>query len=145
MSIVNYTYRDIFQGVMTYASVTLEIAPSHSHSHKIIAETELIPFQSQGLLEGGHANWIGSAEQAIALTLENIQGLTHYDVYIRKLEGRILLDTNNASIGVACYLAICQFFDKKPSNTFLNALHEWVRSNWDDDVTIIPDFQILRG
>ena len=143
MAIVEYKYRKVLEGIATGAIVKLEIAPNNLEDNRVIIETEKSPFKSQGILEGGHENWNKSAKAALGIALENINNSPKQDIIIKKLEGRIFLDTNNASIGVACILALWQYLEIQPTAEVMAKMHNFVKEDWKNDVNRIPDYKVM--
>lgn len=144
MPVIDYKYVKCLENIPTIAVIQLEIVRNDLNEHRIIVETEKIPFRSQGCIEGGHEIWNHSAEQALKVVLEKVNPINNsFDVIIRKLQGRIAIDTNNASIGVACMLAVLKFLDISPEDKALNRIHEFVKENWKQDIALIPNFESI--
>lgn len=144
MPVIDYKYVNCLDNIATMAFVQLEIVPNNLKEHRVIVKTEVIPFSSQGLVEGGHEIWNQSAEQALKVVLGKVNPFTNsFDVTVRKLAGRIAVDTNNASIGVACILVILKFLDLPLDDEKLLRMNRFVRENWNEDTATIPNFQSI--
>ncbi|SEB87034.1 hypothetical protein SAMN04489761_2009 [Tenacibaculum sp. MAR_2009_124] len=143
MTKVEHKYLKIYDGVMTGSSVELEISPNNLKTNRIIIDSEKIPFRSQGLIEGGHENWNKSAKQALDIGLEKLNISDKLDITVKKLEGRIFIDTNNASVGIACILALWKYHDFQPEYQVMGRIDEFVKEDWKNDVDIIPDFKMI--
>lgn len=129
MAVVEHKYLKVIDKVMTGASVQLEIVPNNQGVNQIIIDSESIPFRSQGFIEGGHENWNTSAKQALEVAMEAINKSSKLDITIKKLEGRIFLDTNNASIGIACILALWKYLEIQPENKTMDKIHRFVKDD----------------
>ncbi|MDA7502029.1 hypothetical protein N8482_02020 [Chitinophagales bacterium] len=143
MTVVEHKYLKVYQGGMTGASVQLEIAPNNLEINRIIVESEQIPFRSQGMIEGGYENWNKSAKLALEIALQRINNSNKLDITIKKLEGRIFIDTNNASIGIACILSLWKYLEIQPENHMMDKIHQFVKDDWKNEVEIIPDFKAI--
>lgn len=143
MPLIKHKYLKVFHGRMTAAIIELEITPNDLKKHQIVIETEKIPFRSQGQIEGGHENWNLSAEQAILTALKNTPSSQCYDIVVKKIEGRLFLDTNNASVGVAGILALWEYWKINLSDPMLNKIHQFVSDNWKEEIDKIPNFNSL--
>lgn len=141
MIVVEHKYLKVFDGIMTSSSVQLEIKPNELETNQITIDSEQIPFRSQGLIEGGHKNWNESAKRALEVALEKLDNLNKLNITVKKLEGRVFLDTNNASIGVACILALWKHIEFKPESRIMEKIHEFVKEDWKNEVDVIPDFK----
>ncbi len=126
---------------MTGSSIELAIETNNTGINHVIVDSEKISFQSQGLIEGGHKNWNESAKLAIEIALEEINSPHKLTVTIKKLEGRIFLDTNNASIGISCILALWEYFKFTPEDIIMERIHKFVQEDWNNDVKSIPNFK----
>ena len=143
MTVVAYKYLKVYEGRMTGSSVQLEITPNNLGIHRITIDSENIPFRSQGLKEGGYENWNKSAQQALQISLERLNHSPKLDILVKKLEGRILLDTNNAAVGVAFILALWKYLEIQPGNEMMDKIHLFVKEDWRNKVEVIPDFQTI--
>ena len=141
MTVIEHKYLKVYKGGMTGSSVQLEIEPNDLETNQIIIDSEKIPFRSQGYIEGGHENWNKSAKQALEIALENLNISNKLNITIKKLEGRMFIDTNNASVGVACILALWKYLEFKPENRIIERIHEFVKEDWKNEVELIPDFK----
>ncbi len=143
MTKVEHKYLKVYGGVMTGSSVELEISPNNLKINRIIIDSEKIPFRSQGSIEGGHENWNKSAKQALEIGVEKLNISDKLDITVKKLEGRIFIDTNNASVGIACILALWKYHDFQPENLVMERIHEFVKEDWKNEVDVIPDFKMI--
>lgn len=143
MTKVEHKYLKVYYGVMMGSSVRLKISPNNLKTNRILIDSEKIPFRSQGLIEGGHENWNNSAKQALDVGLERLNILDKLDITIKKLEGRMFIDTNNASVGIACLLALWKYHDFQPENAVMERIHEFVKEDWKNEVDVIPDFKMI--
>ena len=141
MTVVEHKYLKVNNGVMTSSFVQLEIEPNESETHQIIIDSEKIAFRSQGFIEGGHKNWNESAKLALEVALEKLDNLNKLNITVKKLEGRLFLDTNNASIGVACILALWKYLEYQPESGIMEKIHEFIKDDWKNEVELIPDFK----
>ena len=140
MKRVEYNYFKVNDGVITSASAQLDIEPNESESHHIIINSEKIAFKSQGYIEAGHQNWNETAKVALTVALDNLDDIKKLNITVKKLEGRLFLDTNNASIGVACILALWNYLEYEAEKDIMEKIHVFVKNNWDNDISIIPNF-----
>ena len=143
MAKINYRYLRVKNGLPAVAIVELEINKNNSKEINIHSAVEKIPFQSQGMIEGGHDIWVESAVCAIEAFFNSFETEEGFEVVVKKLKGRILLDTNNASIGVACILCLMQYFELEVGKVKYSEFHEFVGENWKADFDEIPDFRVL--
>ncbi|AFM04756.1 hypothetical protein Fleli_2386 [Bernardetia litoralis DSM 6794] len=141
MTVIEQKYLKVNKGIMTGSFVQLEIKPNDTEINRIIIDSERSPFRSQGLIEGGHKNWNESAKQALEVALKKINYSNKLDITVKKLEGRIFLDTNNASIGTACILALWKYLEFKPESEIMDKIHEFVKNDWKNEVELIPNFE----
>ena len=146
MKTIEQRYSKVLDGTWTVAVVVLEIGPNHLENHRVIIDTEKRPFKSQGLIEGGHENWNKSAKRALEAAVEQSDNSPKLDIRIKKLKGRIFLDTNNASVGIACILALWQYLDWQPAQGTMDKIHQFVKEDWKNKVDVIPDFgELLKN
>lgn len=143
MTEIEQKYLKVYDIGMTGSSVKLEISTNNLKTNRISIDIKTIPFRSQGMIESGHENWNKSAKQALEVALERLNIIDKLDIKIKKLEGRIFLDTNNASIGITCILALWKYLDFKPENDLMERIHKLVKEDWKNDVEIIPDFKVI--
>ena len=143
MTIIKHIYSNVKGGIATAASIELEITENDLLSHRIFVEVEKIPFQSQGMIEGGHKVWVLSAKRALEVILKKIDLGKANDITIKKLEGRIFLDTNNASIGVACILGVMKYMKMHLTDSKLEKIDTFVCENWESEIEEIPNFEYL--
>lgn len=141
MEKIEYAYIKVTNSGPSGAKVQMSIEKNGLDDHKIIINTEKIPFRSQGCIEGGHHNWNLSAEAALLVAVKNLPLPSYYDIVTNKLEGRMFLDTNNAAIGLACILCLCKFLDIQLDSKYISKMDKLLIENWKQDIEIIPDFQ----
>lgn len=140
MTLVPFKYLNVLDGVITMCFIELEISFSSSEKHCIIINTETIPFKSQGGLEAGFKHWNSSAKQALEIALENFNPASKLHIIVNKLEGRLLLDTNNASIGITCILGLKEYLSMETTSDEMKKMHQFVKDDWKNEPTVIPNF-----
>ncbi len=143
MTSIKHKYLKVLNGRMTASIIELEVIPNELEKHQVLIDAEKIPFRSQGQIEGGHDNWNLSAEKAIITALNNIDCPPYYEIVVKKIEGRLFLDTNNASVGIACILALWEYWGINFSDSMLNKMHQFVSDNWKQEIDVIPNFNKL--
>lgn len=143
MTLVKHNYFNVLNGKLTYSSAELEIIPNQMETNEIVIASETTPFKSQGMIECGYEHWNQSAKKALELALQSLALEEKFHITIKKLEGRILLDTNNAAIGVSCILTLWKFLNIQPSTETMNRLHFFVSKDWENDPSMIPDFRSI--
>lgn len=143
MTKVEHKYLKVYGGVMTGSSVELDISPNNLKINRIIIDSEKIPFRSQGSIDGGHENLNKSAKQALEIGLEKLNISEKLDITVKKLEGRIFIDTNNASVGITCILALWKYHGFQPENLVMKRIHEFVKKDWKNEVDLVPDFKMI--
>jgi len=141
MANVKYRFSKVLKGIRTWAYIELEIKENELGKVKVKNNVEEIPLQSQGMIEGGHDIWVSCAANAIYAFFEALKPEEGFDIIIKKIEGRILIDTNNASVGIACILGLMQFFDLTFSESKYLGIDEFISENWKADIEEIPDFK----
>lgn len=143
MTLVKRKYLKVYEGIMTGASVELEITPNVDETHQVIIQTEKRPFLSQGQVEGGYDHWNRSAKQALETALKRLDAAQKVDVTIKKLDGKLFIDTNNASVGIACVLGLWDHLGIKQEKEQIDRIHQFVRENWKNDIEDIPNFELV--
>lgn len=143
MTTIQGKYFKVKNRILSYATAELEVKNSFKEGHIVTISTEKIPFGSQGSIEGGYDIWNDSAEKAISVALEHISQENQVEVTVRKLEGRILIDTNNACVGNACIIALCDHFSYQLSTKQEEIMDILVKDAWKNAIELILNFDAI--
>lgn len=142
MEIIDEKYLKVKNGYSLMALVQIGLELNNLKENRIINEVEIIPFRSQGFIEGGHSEWIKAAEQGIAWALKKANHPSYFDVYIKKLEGRQFIETTPTIIGTTAMKGVWKYLKFYPERSILRALEvlniESIRA---ENQLIIPDFE----
>ena len=87
--------------------------------------------------------WYIAAKEAILVALLNEYCVGKYDINIKRITGRLFLDTNNAAVGVAAIGALWKYFEQQPNQKMIEKIDNFVFDNWRDEINVIPEFQEL--
>lgn len=128
---------------LTFAFIELGFAQNQQTDHKIVIHTTHIPFRSQGQIESGYETWNLTAHEAIACALGKLELSKMYVISILNLQRRIIIDTNNAAIGIACILALYQYLNIDVSSEERKRLDLFVSENWNHPQNVVPNFSSL--
>lgn len=141
MTTIVEKYLKIKNGYSLMAIVQIGFEENGLGENRIYNEVEVIPFRSQGYIEGGHAEWTKAATLAIEWGIKKANLESHFDVYIYKLEGRQFLETNPTIIGTTVIKAVWKYLNFVPSKCLSNELERLnIESREVDNQLIVPNF-----
>lgn len=143
MSVINYKFLKVFNGICNAAICELSISEINTKAHIFSSNLEIIPFRSQGYLEGGYEVWRKSAVKAITCFFDYNETSAFYNIELLKLEGRPFLDTNNATVGICCILCIAEYLEINIEDATLAKMYLLIDNFWKEEQENIPDFSVI--
>ena len=139
---LDFRFLKIKNGKPFFAIVNLEISRSEN-GNEVIEEYLGEGWKSQGIIESiptiGYEDW----KRAVRKGLEFVFSLTNekWKVKIKKVEGRILTDTNPTVVGFATILAFCEQANLELDSNLKSKIEDFTFRSWEkNNAERIPNF-----
>jgi len=139
---LDFRFLKVNNGKPFFAIINLEVIRSDAEN-EIIEEYLGEGWKSQGILESVPINGYESWKKAVKNGLEFAFSKSNekWIVKIKKVEGRIAIDTNPTIVGFATILAFCEQTNLKLDLDLKNEIENFTFKSWEDkNDERIPNF-----
>lgn len=142
----DYKWVKITKGVGLFAIVSLTVSPSLLKQNVIVERYTGHGFSSQGHLESvpahGYDSWKLGALCGLEYGLSPVD--TYWEIFLLKIEGRVLTDTNPTVVAYTTLRAFLDAVNVVPDNERLKQLEDFVLKSWEPPYKeLIPNFFTL--
>jgi hypothetical protein len=139
----SFRWKIFKNGIRTVAIVDIEVLPNPSGQSEIKEHYAGGGFISQGCIEEvpeiGYESWKLAARNGLEYGFSLID--THWTVYMHKIEGRILTDTNPTVVGYTMLLAFLDKIGFQLDEAQTLKFEDFVLKSWAKPYKeLIPDF-----